>query len=139
MKFKNSQKLDHSDIHVCTYYYFTIIFLSDAMWSIDNMQTFVKLLIFLMNLGLVFTIQNCPLEVKKESIQNVVPCSLRKTVVSLEIPENLKNKNIIKIIPDKALVNKCDGSCWMTQNTCKATLLKNTSLAVTGNILFILY
>ena len=108
------------------------------MWSIDNMQTFVKLLTFLMNLGLVFTIQNCPLEVKKESIQNVVPCSLRKTVVSLEIPENLKNKNIIKIIPDKALVNKCDGSCWLTQNTCKATLLKNTSLAVTGNILFIL-
>ena len=139
MKFKNFQKLDHSNIYVCTYYYFTIIFLSDAMWSIDNMQTFVKLLIFLMNLGLVFTIQNCPLEVKKESIQNVVPCSLRKTVVSLEIPENLKNKNIIKIIPDKALVNKCDGSCWMTQNTCKATLLKNTSLAVTGNILFILY
>ena len=93
-----------------------------------------------MNLGLVFTIQNCPLEVKKESIQNVVPCSLRKTVVSLDIPENLKNKNIIKIIPDKALVNKCDGSCWMTQNTCKATLLKNTSLAVTGILLlFILY
>ena len=110
------------------------------MWSIDNMQTFGKLLIFLMNLGLVFTIQNCPLEVKKESIQNVVPCSLRKTVISLDIPENLKNKNIIKIIPDKALVNKCDGSCWMTQNTCKATLLKNTSLAVTGNLLiFILY
>ena len=109
------------------------------MWSIDNMQTFVKLLIFLMNLGLVFTIQNCPLEVKKESIQNVVPCSLRKTVVSLDIPENLKNKNIIKIIPDKALVNKCDGSCWMTQNTCKATLLKNTSLAVTGNLLIFRY
>ena len=107
------------------------------MWSIDNMQTSLKLFIFLTNLGLVFTIKNCPLELKKEAIQNVVPCSLRKTVVSLEIPEHLKNENIIKILPDKALVNKCDGSCWMTQNTCKATLLKNTSLAVTGNLLYI--
>ena len=107
------------------------------MRSIDNMQTSLKLFIFLTNLGLVFTIQNCPLEVKKEAIKNVVPCSLRKTVVSLEISEHLKNENIIKILPDKALVNKCDGSCWMTQNTCKATLLKNTSLAVTGNLLYI--
>ena len=79
------------------------------------------------NFLLVFSKNMCTHDEERRAVKNVVPCSLRKTLVPL-----VKPLELTRIRPDQILIKRCQGSCWITPNTCRAISSKNTSVVVEG-------